>query len=133
MTQFMLDTNTISDLLKGQSNVARRVSAAGPKRLCLSVVTEGELHYGLAKRPDAKKLQTAVRELLLAIEILPWTSDVARRYGAMRADLERRGRPLGSLDLMIAAHALERDAILASRDKGFRAIPGLKVEDWTLA
>ena len=133
MTRFMLDTNTASSLLKGQPNVVARVAATAPELLCLSAVTEGEIRYGLARRPDARKLRATVDELLSAIETLPWTSATARRYGTLRAELERRGRPLGALDLMIAAHAVEHDAVLATSDRGFRAVPALRIEDWTAA
>jgi tRNA(fMet)-specific endonuclease VapC len=131
MTRFMLDTNTVGYLLRGHPKVAQRAAATPPRRLCLSVVTEGELRYGLAKRPEATKLRSAVEELLTAIEVLPWTRETARRYGAMRAALERRGKPLGPLDLMIAAHALESGATLATSERAFHAVAGLEVEDWT--
>ena len=84
--------------------------------------------------PDGQKrrsLRATVDELLAAIEILPWTSATAQRYGIIRAELERRGKPLGALDLMIAAHAVEHDAVLATSDRAFRMVPALQVEDWT--
>ena len=129
----MLDTNTASWLLKGQPNVVARLAATAPERVCLSAVTEAELLYGLARRPLATKLRAAVDELLMAVDVLPWTSATARRYATIRAELERRGRPLGALDLMIAAHAVEHDAILVTNDRAFGAVPGLRVEDWTAA
>ena len=95
------------------------------------MVTEAELLYGVAKRPEARKLRTAVDAFLAAIDVLPWTSATARRYAALRAELERRGRPLGPLDLMIAAHAGEHDAVLVTNDRAFGAVPGLRIEDWT--
>ena len=71
--------------------------------------------------------------LLAAIDVLPWTSATARRYGTLRADLERQGRPLSALDLMIAAHAAEHDMTLVTHDLAFGAVPGLRIEDWTQA
>jgi tRNA(fMet)-specific endonuclease VapC len=133
VTRFMLDTNTASWLLKGQPNVVARLEAAAPERICLSVVTEAELLYGVAKRPEARKLRAAVDELLAAIDVLPWTRATALRYAIIRAELERRGRPLGPLDMMIAAHAVEHDAVVVSNDRAFSAVPGLRVEDWTAA
>ena len=129
----MLGVNTASWLLKGQPNVAARLKATAPERICLSVVTEAELLFGIAKRPEARTLRAAVDELLAAIDVLPWTSTTARRYGVLRAELERRGRPLGALDLMIAAHAVERDMMLVTNDRAFDAVPGLRLEDWTQA
>ena len=133
MTRFLLDTNAASALLKGQPNVAARLKATGPERVCLSVVTEAELLYGVARRPGATKLRVAVDEFLAAIDVLPWTGATAGRYAALRADLERRGRSLAALDLMIAAHAVEHDAVLVTNDRAFGAVPGLRIEDWTAA
>lgn len=129
----MLDTNTASWLLKGHPHVVARLAGTAPERICLCAVTEAELLYGVAKRPEARKLRVAVDELLAATEILAWSSATARRYGAIRAQLERRGKPLGALDLLIAAHAVEHDAVLVTSDGAFRAVPGLRVEDWTRA
>ncbi len=131
MTRLLLDTNTASGLLKGQPNVAARLKAARPEQVCLSVVTEAELLYGVAKRPEATRLRASVNEFLSAIDVLPWTSATARRYAALRAELERRGRPLGPLDLMIAAQAAEHDALLVTNDCTFGMVPGLRIEDWT--
>jgi tRNA(fMet)-specific endonuclease VapC len=133
VTRFMLDTNTASSLMKGQSSVVARLSAEAPERLCLSVVTEAELLFGIAKRPEARKLRIAIDELLAAIEIVAWSSATARRYATIRADLERRGKPLGALDLLIAAHAVQHDAVLVTNDKAFSVVPGLRLEDWTQA
>ena len=127
----MLDTNTASALMKGEPNVATRLKAAAPESVCLSVVTEAELLFGVARRPEAARLRSLVEEFLAAIDVLPWTSATARRYGALRAALERRGRPLGALDMMIAAHAAEHDVSLVTSDRAFGAVPGLRVEDWT--
>ena len=129
----MLDTNTVSWLIKGRRNVLERMAAEAPERICLSVVTEAELLYGVARRPQARRLRLAIDEILAAIDVLPWTSATARRYATLRAELESRGKPLGPLDLMIAAHAVEREAVLVTSDRAFRAVPGLRVEDWTAA
>ena len=131
MTRLMLDTNTASALMKGHPKVAARLRAAAPESVCLSLVTEAELLFGVAKRPEATKLRIAVDGFLAAIDVLPWTSATARRYGTFRAELDRRGRPLGALDLMIAAHAAEHDMILVTNDRAFGAVAGLRVEDWT--
>ncbi len=129
----MLDTNTASSVLKAQPRVLARLAAETPERICLSVVTEAELLFGVAKRPEARKLRVAVDEFLTAIEVLPWSSATARRYATIRAELEGRGKPLGALDLLIAAHAVEHDAVLVTNDRAFGAVPGLRLEDWTQA
>lgn len=131
MTRYLLDTNTISHLVRGHPAVDRHISAVPMTLLCTSAVIEGELLYGLARRPEAVRLRALVMELLKRLDVLPWDSAVAARYGALRAELERSGRPLGPLDMMIAAHALAADAVLVSNDRAFAAAAGLRVEDWT--
>ncbi|BAO27943.1 nucleic acid-binding protein [Sulfuritalea hydrogenivorans sk43H] len=125
----MLDTNTVSHLIKAHPAVIRRVLAAPMASLCISAITEGELLFGLAKRPGAKRLHIAVRELLLRLDVLPWNS--AEHYGMARAEMEAQGRILASLDLLIAAHALSVGAVLVTNDRAFRQVGGLQLEDWT--
>jgi tRNA(fMet)-specific endonuclease VapC len=130
---YMLDTNTVSHLIRQHPNVTRRVVTASMASLCLSAITMGELLFGLAKRPEAVRLRRAVRELLQRVDVLPWDKDVADRYGSLRSDLERNGLRLGPLDLLIAAHAQSVSAVLVTNDQTFRRIANLTVEDWTLA
>ena len=70
----MLDTNMASALLKGHPRAVARLAAETPERLCVSVVTEAELLFGVAKRPEPRKLRIAVDELLAVIEVLSWNS-----------------------------------------------------------
>jgi tRNA(fMet)-specific endonuclease VapC len=74
----MLDTNTISYLIKAHRKVAEHVTAVPMASLCVSAITKGELLFGLARRPEAKRLHIAVRELLRRIDVLPWGG--ARRH-----------------------------------------------------
>jgi tRNA(fMet)-specific endonuclease VapC len=132
MKQYMLDTNIVRQLVKAHPVVVRHVVAAPLASLCISSITEGELLFGLAKRPEAKRLHAAVKELLRRVDVLPWDSTVAERYGTIRADLERHGKTLAPLDLLIAAHALGADATLVTNDRAFRQVVGLQLEDWTV-
>ncbi len=127
----MLDTNTVSHLVKRHPRVARHVVGVPIASLCMSAITAGELRYGLARRPDAVRLQAAVTELLRRIDVLPWDFPAAERSGILRADLERTGRPVGSLGLLIAAHALAVGAVLVTNDRAFSQIAQLQIEDWT--
>ncbi len=132
MKHYLLDTNTVSALIKAHPRVAERVAAAPMSALFISAITEGELLFGLAKRPDAKRLHLAVRELLRCVDVLPWDSAAAARYGTVRAAMERAGKNLASLNMLIAAHALEMEATLVTNDQAFRHIAGLHIEDWTI-
>jgi tRNA(fMet)-specific endonuclease VapC len=76
-------------------------------------------------------LQATIETFLLGLTIFPWDSNAAQSYGNLRAALERQGQRLGSLDMMIAAHALSLGLILVSGYAAFKRIKHLKVEDWT--
>jgi tRNA(fMet)-specific endonuclease VapC len=130
--RFLLDTNTVSFYIRRSSPALERHLRRTPaSRVGLSVVTEMELRYGLARNP-ALKVAPLVREFLEGITILPLTSDVAPRYAAIRAALEAAGRPIGPLDLMIAAHALTLGATLVTNDLAeFARVPNLRCVDWT--
>lgn len=129
--RYMLDTNIVSHLLKQHPVVTARVHALPMEALCISAVTEGELLYGLAKRPENKRLAHAVRELLLRLESIAWDSVAAKGYGLTRAAMEQLGSGIGNLDLLIAAHAVSIDAILVSNDQVFSRVPNLQLQDWT--
>lgn len=126
----MLDTNTLSYLVQGNPAVAQRVVATPMATLCMSSITEGELLFGLAKRPAARKLHAVVQELLRRVDVLPWDHTAAERYGVIRAEMTTRGKILAPLDLLIATHALSIGAVLVTSDKAFAQVPGLSVEDW---
>ena len=132
MKRYMLDTNAVNHLIREHSSVCRHVVAAPMTSLCISAVTEGELLFGLAKRPDAKRLHLAVRQFLLRVDVLPWDSIVAQHYGTVRANMARQGKILAPLDLLIATHALSVAAILVTNDHAFGQVVGLQVEDWTV-
>jgi len=129
--RYMLDTNTVSSLIKQNQLVRKRITSLPMDKLCLSVISEAELLYGLAKKPHAKNLHQVVQEFLKRIEVLTWNSNVAEHYAILRADLEAKGAVLGSLDMQIAAHAFEAGAVLVTNDQAFKKVHKLKVEDWT--
>ena len=127
----MLDTNMVSHFIKGVNNVRNKVVSVPMSELAISAITEGELLFGLAKKPEAKQLSMVVHEFLIRVDVLPWDSDVAACYGKLRADLQKKGRVLGNLDLLIAAHALTLGVVLITNDRAFSQVEGLKIEDWT--
>ncbi len=130
--RYMLDTNTASFIIKGNVPAVRRRLAKVPMaQLAISSVTEGELRYGVARRPEATHLKDVVDDFLLHVAILPWDSEAAQHYGHLRASLEREGQPMGNLDTMIGAHALATGATLVTNDHAFSRIKKLKLEDWT--
>lgn len=131
VTRYMLDTNTVSHLLKKHPAVARRVVVVPITSLCISAITQGELLFGLARRPDATALHEAARELLRRVDVLPWDAATAEVYGPARAATQRQGKVLAPMDLLIGSHALSIDAVLVTNDRAFGQLPGLSIEDWT--
>ncbi len=132
---YLLDTNTVSYIAKGKSPAARgRLQVLGEGELvCISSITEAELRYGLAKRPEARQLRKSIEGLLFRLRILAWGSKEAAAYGELRARLEAAGITLSQLDLQIAAHALAIDAVLVTTDKALLRVNELdKKENWAV-
>lgn len=128
--RYLLDTNTVSHLIKRHPVAVQRLLDVPTRSVCISAITAGELAFGLAKRPEAIALHAAVSEFLRRVAVLPWDEAVARTYGTLRAKLYRQGTPLSALDLQIAAHALHVNAVLVTSDKALLNIDSLRVVDW---
>jgi tRNA(fMet)-specific endonuclease VapC len=130
--RYLLDTNTVSYIIKGnRPRIRERLLRLAMAEVGIGVITEAELLFGLARRPDATKLKIVVEEFLLRVEVLPWDSEAAQQYAMIRAMLESSGELMGNLDLMIAAQALAAGFVLVSSDTVFRKVKGLKIEDWS--
>jgi tRNA(fMet)-specific endonuclease VapC len=129
----MLDTNMASYVIKGNPPEARgRLAALPMNRILLSVVTQAELLYGLARKGHPAAFGSLIKEFLLRVQVLPWDSNAATVYGDLRASCAASGVTLGALDMLIAAHAVATKSILVTHDKAFTLVPGgiLAVEDW---
>jgi tRNA(fMet)-specific endonuclease VapC len=124
----MLDTNTVSYVIRGKSPAARAklYKLQGDGIGCISVITEAELRYGTSKQAPGSVRLAALNALFDKVRILPWGSAEALVYGALRAKLERAGKVLGNLDMLIAAHALSANATLVTRDKAFAQVEDLR-------
>ena len=129
--QYLLDTNVVSQLVRRPGGeLARRIAALEAGSVAISVVVAAELRYGVHRRGSAR-LAERLETVLSAIDVLPLEEPADQHYGAIRNDLERIGRPIGSNDLFIAAHARALGATLVTNNVGeFRRVPGLSVEDW---
>jgi tRNA(fMet)-specific endonuclease VapC len=100
--------------------------------VCISAITEAELLLGVAKKPEAKHLPLAVKEFLLRVETLPWDSDAAQVYAQLRTTCENEGKPLGTMDMLIAAHSIAVGAVLITNDQAFYPVEHhLTLQDWT--
>jgi tRNA(fMet)-specific endonuclease VapC len=127
----MLDTNIISDLIRNpKGKAAKRIARVGEDNICTSIIVAAELRYGCAKSGSSRLLE-AVEDLLGEINILPFDVPADAEYGGIRAELEATGKPIGSNDLLIAAHAYATGATVVTANAGeFNRIRGLRVENW---
>ena len=133
MPRYMLDTNTVSYILKGHPVAVRENLRRIPmEQACISAITEAELLLGLAQKPGATRLAEVVGQFLLRVEILPWDSAAAKAYAAFASAILSTGQPLSALDMLIASHALAAGATLVTSDRSFYRLKHRPpLVDWT--
>ena len=132
MIEYMLDTNICIYIIKQKpENVINRFRQFPISSLVISSITLSELEYGVMKSSKADQNKFALSQFVAPLEILPYGDDAAQYYGNLRAFLESQGTPIGSLDMLIAAHALSVDCTLVTNDeKEFSRVPHLRIENW---
>lgn len=130
--KYMLDTNICIGLIRQKSEpLIHRLTRCAPGDICVSSITVAELAHGALKSAHAKQNSSALEQFLLPLEIADFDQRAAMAYGAIRALLERQGNVIGSMDMLIGAHALSLDVILVTNNRDeFQRILGLKTEDW---
>jgi tRNA(fMet)-specific endonuclease VapC len=128
----MLDTNVVSHIMQGRDGaLLARLTQLPVGHVVMSSVTLAELEYGLHRKGQPARLRSALTQVLLRIDVLPWDEPVATCYGEMCATLEAQGLNLSDFDMMIAAHAVAVGATLVSRDKAFAQVTErLQLEVW---
>ena len=129
--KYLLDTNTVSDLVRRPSGrIARQIAGVGEVLVCTSIIVAAELRYGAAKR-RSRTLNAQLETILGGIEILPFKPPADVIYGDVRAQLERIGTPIGPNDMLIAAQALALGlTVVTDNEREFSGVPGLSVENW---
>ncbi|PHM62128.1 type II toxin-antitoxin system VapC family toxin [Xenorhabdus ishibashii] len=127
---YMLDTNTVSYIFRKNPAVITKLRTIPPSRICISSITEAELHYGIVKRQN-KELQNIVNTFIESITVYDWDSAAAKTYGELRVRMEQIGRVMGTMDQLIAAHALSKGLTVVTNDAAFKMVHGLTVEDWS--
>ncbi|MCB2170731.1 MAG: type II toxin-antitoxin system VapC family toxin [Deltaproteobacteria bacterium] len=130
--EFMLDTNICIYIIKRKPlTVIDRFKRTNISQIGISSIALSELLYGVSKSSKPEQNQMALCQFVAPLEILPYGDDAAQYYGTLRAYLENKGTPIGSLDMLIAAHALSIDCTLVTNnEKEFSRIPNLKIENW---
>lgn len=131
----MLDTDTCVALIKGEPVIVqKKIRGKSIGQVGISSIVLSELMFGAAFSSKPDQNYAALNEFLLALEVASYDSAAAFEYGKIRSALQRAGRPIGSHDLFIAAHAVSLDIVLVTHNRReFKRVPDLRCEDWLTA
>ena len=130
---YMLDTNICIYIIKNKpESVLEHLKAKQSEGLAISSITLAELEHGVAASAFPERNALALMRFMVVARCLPFTHRSAAEYGKIRADLQRRGMPIGALDMLIAAHAKSEGLTLVTNNtREFQRVDGLVLEDWT--
>ena len=128
-----LDTNICSYILRRHpASMIERFAALQPGQLWLSAVVAAELRFGAVKLASPR-FSSAVEAWLAGFDVRPWPLEATHHYAQLRAALEQAGKPVGAMDMLIAAHAMAEDSVVITNNaREFHRVPGLAVEEWAL-
>ena len=128
----MLDTNICIYIIKQKpESVLKKFTSLAIDDICISSITLSELTYGVQKSQHKQKNIAALEEFVTPLIVAPFDDLAANTYGEVRANLERQGTPIGSLDTMIAAHAITMNTILVTNnEREFNNVSNLKLANW---
>jgi tRNA(fMet)-specific endonuclease VapC len=130
--EYLLDTNICIYIIKKKpSGVFEKFRKLAIGDVGISTITLAELQYGVEKSSDRIKNKEALEKFLTPLEIIDFGYEATIEYGKVRSDLEKKGTPIGPLDMLIASHALSLDVILVTNNvKEFNRVNGLRIENW---
>lgn len=133
--KYLLDTCVLSDFARAENRTLGRIKATPPNLVAVSSITAMEIEFGLAlDEQRARRLAPVMHALLDAVAVLPYEAADARATAALRAALQRKGRPIGPYDALIAGCALARGLVLVtSNEREFSRVSGLRIENWRKA
>jgi tRNA(fMet)-specific endonuclease VapC len=130
--KYILDTNICIGLIRRQPpKLIQRLTRCEPGDVGVSSITIAELVFGAHKSNQVEQNLSALEQFLLPIEVVDFDQQASAAYGVIRAHLEREGKVIGAMDMLIGTHALSLGAILVTNNVDeFQRIPKLKIEDW---
>ncbi len=129
--EYLLDTDTCVDLLRGLRSVIGKLEQLAPEDCTISAITTFELFAGAAKARQPRAEMDKIKRLVEVVEVASFDAAAARQAGSLRNRLDKAGTPVGPYDLLIAAHALALDATLVTANiVEFSRVPGLRIESW---
>jgi tRNA(fMet)-specific endonuclease VapC len=131
--KFMLDTNICIYLIKQKpAKVLKRLKSHSVGDIGISTISLAELRYGVSKSQHVERNQQALNEFILPLEVADFNEKAAEEYGIIRTELEKKGKPIGSMDMLIGAHALSLGATLVTNNvREFKEVKNLRIVDWS--
>ena len=131
---YMLDTNICVYAIKNNpEQVLEKLKQNLSNRICISAITLAELQHGVEKSMNPEKNSMALLQFLSILDILPFDDLAAVEYGKICAYLQKRGTPIGTMDMLIAAHAKTENLIIVTNNvREFERVPNLKIENWAI-
>lgn len=130
--KYLLDTNICVAVIRQRpAEAIDKLTSHRPGDVGISTITVAELVHGAQKSSHPEQNMAALDQFLLPLEVADFDESAAVAYGQIRAYLEKKGTPIGSMDLLIAAHASSLDVVLVTNNiQEFGRVPNLKIEDW---
>lgn len=131
--KYLLDTNICIYIIKQKDpSILRRLQSFKEGEIGISSITIAELEYGVARSVQSQRNRLALSSFLIPFEVVDFDQEAAMDYGLIRAWLEKEGKPIGSMDMLLAAQARSKGIVLiTNNEKEFEKVPGLGVENWT--
>jgi tRNA(fMet)-specific endonuclease VapC len=128
---YVLDTNTLIYFFKGQGEVAKNLMSVSPNAVGIPAIVIFELQYGIARSSLPRKRAAQLEEMTSVVRVLPFADAAAKASALLRAQLAKKGTPIGPYDVLIAGTALAHEAVLVTNNKQeFKRVPKLKMENW---
>ena len=130
--KFLLDTNICIYIIKNKYlDIVKKMEKVGIENIGVSSITIAEMEYGISKSTKPNESESKLYEFLVPFTVLDFNVSAARYYGKIRNELNRKGTPIGTMDLLIASIAIaNRLKIVTNNEKEFERISGLRIENW---